>query len=851
MPEKPIQVLLIEDSPSDALIVRDELAEAPGAAFEVTHIERLREAMQRLRDQSFDVALLDLGLADSQGRESFEALHRQAPGLTVVVLTSLTDEALALELIQHGAQDYLVKGHMQDHVLARTLRYALERKRAEVALTEALRTAEHTLDQTRQLLEAAPDGILVVDGQGIMATVNTQAERLFGYSRDEMLGQPIEMLLPKRFRESHVSHRQAYSDSPRIRPMGARLELFGHRKDGAEFPVDVSLSPFTGAERPLFIATVRDITERKKAEQRLRQQLAHLDLLHRITRAISEHQDLNSILQVVLGNLEENLQLDLACVFLYDSVEHELTVKIVGQASHALAERLSLRVATKVAVDENGLGRCIRGELIHEPDLTDAKAPFAQRLVAGGIRSLVIAPLPVESRIFGVLLVARRQPQSFSSVECEFLRQLSEHVALAAQHAELYTALQSAYDDLRQTQQALMQQERLRALGQMASGIAHDINNAISPASLYAESLLEREPGLSKQAREYLVTIQQAIEDVAETVSGMREFYRQREPQLTLRPVELNRMATSVADLTRPRWADMPQKEGYVIELRTDLASELPIIMGIESELRGALTNLILNAVDSMPHGGILTLCTRIDDHGQPDHTFATHVIVEVTDTGVGMDEDTRRRCLEPFFSTKGERGTGLGLAMVYGAIERHSAELEIESEVGRGTTVRLLFPLVQTVEDQPPAAPGEQLPSLRLLVIDDDPMLCRSLRDILTAESHRVTTMDGGQAGIAAFQQAHERGEPFDAVITDLGMPYVDGRAVARNVKKASASTPVIMLTGWGMRMMAKSDVPPHVDRVLSKPPKIRELREALRELIAGRGGKAEGSEGAAPGAK
>ena len=181
-------------------------------------------------------------------------------------------------------------------------------------------------------------------------------------------------------------------------------------------------------------------------------------------------------------------------------------------------------------------------------------------------------------------------------------------MALAAHQAQLYDALQQAYDDLRQTQQAVMQQERLRALGQMASGIAHDINNAISPVALYTESLLENEPNLSARARDYLETIQHAIEDVAATVARMREFYRQREPQLTLTPVQLNRLIQQVLDLSRARWSDMPQQRGLMIELETELAPDLPAIMGVESEIREALINLVFNAVDAMPDGGTLTL---------------------------------------------------------------------------------------------------------------------------------------------------------------------------------------------------------------------------------------------------
>ena len=313
----------------------------------------------------------------------------------------------------------------------------------------------------------------------------------------------------------------------------------------------------------------------------------------------------------------------------------------------------------RIDIDENGLSRCVGGQLVYEPDIAQVAFPFPRRLAQGGLRSLVMAPLPVESQVFGVLVVARVQAEDFSSGECEFLRQLSEHVALAAHQSQLYGALQQAYDDLRQTQQVVMQQERLRALGQMASGIAHDINNALSPVALYTQTLLEVEPNLSPRARDYLETIQRAVEDVAQTVARMREFYRQREPQLSLVPVHLNDLVRQVVNLTRARWSDMPQQQGIVIDLRTELANGPPAILGVESEIREALTNLILNAVDALPNGGVLTLRTKVPGglasgkHG--------YVQVEVGDDGVGMDEKTQRRCLEPFFTTKGERGTGLG----------------------------------------------------------------------------------------------------------------------------------------------------------------------------------------------
>jgi signal transduction histidine kinase/ActR/RegA family two-component response regulator len=463
--------------------------------------------------------------------------------------------------------------------------------------------------------------------------------------------------------------------------------------------------------------------------------------------------------------------------------------------------------------------------------------PLPKTLAATGMRSVVASPLRVESQVLGVLLCARREVASFSDAEGEFLRQLSEHVALAAHQAQLYGALQRAYDDLRQSQLAIMQQERLRALGEMASGIAHDINNAISPAALYTE-MLQREPGLSDKARENLRTIQTAVEDVAETVARMREFYRPRETELLLSPVACNRVVQQVIELTRARWSDLPQQRGVVIQLRTELAEELPDIMGSEVELREALINLIFNAADAMPEGGTLTLATRVATSDRPGGDCAArHVYVEVTDTGIGMDEETRRRCLEPFYTTKGERGTGLGLAMVYGTVQRHGAEIEIDSALGRGTTVRLMFPAAEQPLDAR-ACTGAAQPvlaqRLRILLVDDDPMLTHSLQDVLGQDGHEITVADGGQKGIDTFRAALAQGRPFTLVITDLGMPYVDGRTVAASVKASAARTPVILLTGWGRRLLADQEIPPHVDRVLSKPPRLAELRAAFAELAA-----------------
>jgi CheY-like chemotaxis protein len=211
--------------------------------------------------------------------------------------------------------------------------------------------------------------------------------------------------------------------------------------------------------------------------------------------------------------------------------------------------------------------------------------------------------------------------------------------------------------------------------------------------------------------------------------------------------------------------------------------------------------------------------------------------VVEVSDNGIGMDEETRRRCLEPFFSTKGKRGTGLGLAMVYGVMERHDGSIEIDSEKGKGTTFRLTFPVRKDAavtgigyDDGAPPKP------LQILCIDDEPLLRDLLKEMLERDGHGVEVSDGGQSGIEAFRSASRRGKPFDVVITDLGMPYVDGRQVAKVLKRESPDTPVVMLTGWGAFMKEDGAGPTQVDCLLSKPPRSKELRATLSRFHSAR---------------
>lgn len=404
--------------------------------------------------------------------------------------------------------------------------------------------------------------------------------------------------------------------------------------------------------------------------------------------------------------------------------------------------------------------------------------------------------------------------------------------------------LQGAYDELRQTQQSVVQQERLRALGQMASGIAHDINNALSPILAFSEMLLRKEPNLTDNGRKHLQHIRTSAEDIAQIVTRMSEFHRRREHNDELRLIPVAGLIQQIIELTSPCWQAIAQGKGKAIEIQTKFEDALPELYCNESELREALTNIVLNAVDALPNGGWIRLSTRAVSlaAGSESRTRSTHVIIEVTDNGIGMDEATRQRCLEPFFSTKRQRGgTGLGLAMVYGVMERHEGQIEVQSELNKGTTIRLVFPVREPREPKPAIldAQPETAGHLRLLCIDDEPLLRELLKEILEFNRHEVQTADGGRAGVELFQKARTSGHPFDVVITDLGMPEFNGRQVAERIKAESPQTPVIMLTGWGTMLEERAEAVSKVDMLLSKPPRVNELVEALTKVTGLQAGR------------
>lgn len=581
--------------------------------------------------------------------------------------------------------------------------------------------------------------------------------------------------------------------------------------------------------------TVQDITEQIDAQKKLQLQLSRTELLNQIARATEARHDLKSVFNVVCEKLEAHFDAA-ACAVLKRSRDGDvLIVEHVGVLGRPAAEAAGVCEGAEFDARINGMARCVSGELVHEPDLAIKEQALPRSLVSNGLRCLVLIPLQSSGETSGLIMVARREAGAFSSLDCEFLRQLGEHVSLAASHARLIDSLQTAYRDLEEAQQRVLQQERLRLLGQMASGIAHDINNAISPVSLYVDSLLEREQSITVAGRKQLQTIQLSVRNVADTIARMREFYRPEAESAELVRILPNALVMQALELTKARWHDQMQRAGAEIDVVTHLEASCPPIFAVEGEVQDAVVNLLLNAVDAMPAGGRLEVTTRVISDAS-----RSLLEISVSDTGMGMSEETRRRCLEPFYTTKGDQGSGMGLAMVFGCMKRHSGDVVIESEEGSGTQVKLRFEVADLAGllhdvSRPAAVSPKPRRTVSVLLVDDDPLLLQAIGTVLKEAGHEVVAADNAESGLAAFEHSLD-GRPFDIVLTDLGMPGLDGRGVALRIKAMSPETPVVMITGWGRRMEEDGEKPPHVDLLLSKPPQRAVLLDAIETLTYGK---------------
>ncbi len=385
--------------------------------------------------------------------------------------------------------------------------------------------------------------------------------------------------------------------------------------------------------------------------------------------------------------------------------------------------------------------------------------------------------------------------------------------------------LERALEELHATQDQVVQQERLNALGQMVSGIVHDFNNVLMPIVGLSELLVTEGDELidQEEVKDIVANIRSAATDAREIVRRLREFYRPDE-SLDVAPVLVSELANTVLGLTEPAWKTQSEADGRTIEILLDVPEKLEV-MANEARLREVLTNLVLNAVDAMPDGGAIRMMgERVDRWG----------VIRVADSGHGMSEEVCRRCVEPFYSTKGEKGTGLGLAVCHGIIERHGGRLEIDSAVGSGTTVTVYLPLLSTGRSEaerrslPAPEDSDPLRHLNVLVIDDERGPRRILSRFLTRDGHTVVTAASGSEGVERLKQ-----DDFDLVVTDRAMPEMNGDQVAMEVKRLHPDLPVILLTGFGDIMQCSGEVPSNVDEVVGKPVTPEEFMASAQRVL------------------
>ena len=399
------------------------------------------------------------------------------------------------------------------------------------------------------------------------------------------------------------------------------------------------------------------------------------------------------------------------------------------------------------------------------------------------------------------------------------VRDVSERKQAEESLRETNERLQTALNDLKRSQEVVIQQERMRALGQMASGASHELNNLLTPLVGYSELLLGRSD-LSPDVCAQLVSISTAAHDAADVIGRLQMVHDRSYGQTET--LDLKELLRQIPDLTRPKWRSDALRKGREVVLDLEL-NDVPPVQGNPSELRQVVTNLVFNAVEAMPEGGCITLRLRTRSEG---------VLVEVADTGHGMNEEQQRRCFDPFFTTK-DRGAGLGLSVCHGIVGRHGGSIDIDSETGRGTTVTVILPSTDYAADEAVSKKeGGSTPSsaseLRILYIDDDEAVRDALAVMFRSLHFHADLAENGADGLAMFQSAD-----YDVVITDLGMAGIDGKEVTRAVKEARPQMPVVLISGWG-ESVVREEFDGHVkpDFILSKPTRLGDLLETLRQI-------------------
>ena len=620
------------------------------------------------------------------------------------------------------------------------------------------------------LVDAAPEAIIIVDDGMQIIFWNRGAEAMYGYTEDEIVGADADILLPEHKRSGEKVHFDENRRAANPSKLGTTFASSGLRKSGEEFPTEVSQSIHTVDNRKYFIGVVRDVSERRNADETLRRE-------KEFSRTIIETADAI----IIALDLEDK-------VILFNRKAEEVTGygrdEVLGKE---LLKTIPMRMDRDAFV-----------KMTQEISGGAAVSPYHQFITTKSGEEKIIFTRGTqlkdsEGRVFGVL---------------ETGVDVTEQRSMEAK---------------------LLQAEKLRDLGELAGGVAHDFNNVLAAILGRAQLLkmhLEEFSGAERrkayhELQQGLEVIERAAADGAETVRRIQEFARIRPDDKDAVAVDINEVVMHAVDFTRPRWKNEAERKGIHFSIDKRL-TDVPLILGSPAELREVLTNLINNSLDAMPAGGTIRVETYKEN---------THVCLRLTDSGGGMPPHVVERIFDPFFTTKGPQSTGLGMSVSYGIITRHQGTITVESREGSGTVFTIKFPLKEIVkealEEPPQAAPEED--KAAILIIEDEEDVRELLRDILTMHGNEVAVARDGREGVETFQSKH-----FDLVFTDLGMPGMSGWEVATAIKDINPHATVAIITGWGIQLDKEDMVKSRVDYILNKPFTIDDIKRLVREALA-----------------
>jgi len=576
--------------------------------------------------------------------------------------------------------------------------------------------------------------------------------------------------------------------------------------------------PFTAHDQALaeaFAGQAAIAIEHARLDRESRQQAERMKALAELGRSLSETLAVDTVAQQVAQSIRTLLGTYSSALYRLEPDTGDLVaIGLAADVAAVLGEHIVFPRGTGVA----GIAVAQRLPIATPNLLVDPRVTLPPglraRIAQGPYRSVLAVPLRVQDRVIGALAVGDCEGRLFSDDEIALAQAFADHAALVLENARLYQDVQRAYEDLSRTQAHLVRARTLQATGELAAGAAHHLNNLLQVALTRIQLFRRTSPVAEIHVQ--LEPAEQALWDSAEVIRRLSAFSRAHPTHQPV-SVDLNRIGADVMALTQGRWQNEAQLRGVRIEVRLE-AGSIPTIAGDPASLREVLVNLVLNAVDAMPQGGHITIATWAGPEG---------VFCAVSDTGVGMSREVQQRALEPFFTTKGVRNTGLGLSVNYGIIQRHGGDLTIESTEGQGTTITVRLPL-EVASEPPPEPVLQEVTPRRIVLVDDDPLVRKAIAEVLANEGHTVMEADSGQEALAHMTS----GQRIDLVLTDLGMPGMSGWDVARAIKASHRLMPVGLITGWGPSPKGTPEEQAAVDFVLAKPVTQQTLRACLAQV-------------------